>query len=453
MGFMPRANLIQNLGFLDCFFSRFGAAAERFESMQSPACGAKPRLCARDFLALMVWHVISGSGYLSAHVRELFGMEIKDSSLSERRRRIGIEPFAWLMKHALRPLADRRVHKSCHYKGLLLCGIDGTKWSVGNTPQILSKMSKAASRRLKSAFAKVEMCALVELGLHNPIAAVTGLKGEGEWTLALRLLEALPEKALLIVDRLYGCGKYLAELAEICRSRRGELLVKARKSNKSEIIRLLGDGSAMVEIRLPRRKGEKGVRKMQIREIRGRVRKPGAAKWSEVRLWTTLFDENLHPAEELMALYAGRWEQEIFYKELKIEMRGGELLRSHTPETAVQEIAALLMACSLMAGVRAEVARSGKLEPLRISFVKTLGRVRSLWMVLCAAEGLIDEESARQLVGRIMEQILAEATPPRRNRSCPRKVRQPVSSWPRLLKNQSNEGDYEVDVVNMSSIP
>ncbi len=29
-------------------------------------------------------------------------------------------------------------------------------------------MSKAASRRMTAAFAKIEMCALVELGIHNP---------------------------------------------------------------------------------------------------------------------------------------------------------------------------------------------------------------------------------------------------------------------------------------------
>ncbi len=58
-----------------------------------------------------------------------------------------------------------------------------------------------------ASFAKIEMCALVELGIHNPLAATVGLKGEGEWTLAKELLGSLPKRSLLIVDRLYGCGK------------------------------------------------------------------------------------------------------------------------------------------------------------------------------------------------------------------------------------------------------
>ncbi len=55
-------------------------------------------------------------------------------------------------------------------------------------------MSKAASRRMTAAFAKIEMCALVELGIHNPLAATVGLKGEGEWTLAKELLGSLPKR-------------------------------------------------------------------------------------------------------------------------------------------------------------------------------------------------------------------------------------------------------------------
>jgi len=41
-------------------------------------------------------------------------------------------------------------------------------------------------------------------------------------------------------------------------------------------------------------------------------------------------------------LYGRRWEQEIFYKELKVDMRSTPCLRSHTPLTAAQEIAALI---------------------------------------------------------------------------------------------------------------
>ncbi|MES2569107.1 MAG: hypothetical protein V4710_03515 [Verrucomicrobiota bacterium] len=69
-----------------------------------------------------------------------------------------------------------------------------------------------------------------------------------------------------------------------------------------------------------------------MREIRGRVRRPGE-KWVEVRFWTSLLDWKQCPANELVALYARRWEQELVYKELKVDMRQAELLKGQTLES------------------------------------------------------------------------------------------------------------------------
>ena len=168
-----------------------------------------------------------------------------------------------------------------------------------------------------------------------------------------------------------------------------------------------------------------------------------------MRLWTTLLDAEAYPAMELVELYALRWEQEIFYKELKIEMRGSDVLRSHTPETAVQEVATLLMGASLMALERARAARSGELQPLRISFVKTLEKIGAPWEVFAVSAGLLDEDTKRQMVERMRESIARESIPKRRSRSCPRKVRQPVGGWPRLLDNDSREGNYSSQIVSL----
>jgi len=447
---MPSLHPVNDGGFLSRFHALFGSCLSEFEAVQAPGRGAPPKLAAWELLASLVYHVLSGAGCFSARVFQLFGMEIKDGSLSERRQRMGLEPFDWLMTHALKPLADRRSHKSCFYKGLRLCGIDGSRWSVTNTPQILERMSKAAARRLQAAFAKVEMCVLVELGLHNPLAAAVSVEGEHEWSLAEKLLASLPKGSLLIVDRLYGCGQYLKRLMEGCEATQSELLVRARSNIKSRKVDQLADGSAMVSINLRQQGGgHRVIGELRVREIRGRIRKPGGRKWSEVRLWTTLIDEKQYPAQELLELYGLRWEQEIFYKELKIHTRGGEVLQSHTPETAAQEVAALLMACAIIAEQRSEAARSGKLQPLSISFVKTLEKMSGLWAVFEVSGDLLDEPTKQEMVKRVRALIVREAIPPRRSRSCPRKVRQPIGSWPRLTKNESQEGEFTFQVINI----
>jgi hypothetical protein len=103
---------------------------------------------------------------------------------------------------ALQPLARRRRHATAFDHGLRLVGIDGTQWSVRNTPRILGALSKAASRRFGTAFAKVGLVVLVELGMHNPLAAAMGQEGESEAALARRAVQRLPEKCLLLGDRL-----------------------------------------------------------------------------------------------------------------------------------------------------------------------------------------------------------------------------------------------------------
>lgn len=433
--------------FIGKFESLFGSILEGFVRQQDPGRGPAAKLSASRLLMSLVYHVMNGSGIFSEHVLQLFGVSIKDSSLSERRQRIGLEPFVWLMKNALRPLAEKKTDKSCFYKGWRLCGIDGSRWSITNTPQVLKAMTKASTRRFEAAFAKLEMCVLVELGLHNPLAAEVGIKGECEWTLTARLLESLPQHSLLIVDRLSGCGKYFAEIMKTCGVRQSEALVRARANVKSKKIRQLSDGSAWVRIGPSGKK--RGMEKaIEVREIRGRIRKPGNKKWIEVRFWTTLADEKKYPGMELLKLYGFRWEHEIFYKELKINMRGGDVLQSHTPETAAQEVAALLMACALIAEQRLAAARSGDVNPLSISFIKTLEQINAFWLILAVSDGLLTEATKQDMFNRIKESIIRQATPPRRKRNCPRKVRQPIGGWPRLTVNESNEGEYTFETIN-----
>ena len=82
-----------------------------------------------------------------------------------------------------------------------MCGVDGSLFSVTNTPQNKKQMRKARSRRGRAAFPKVGVAVMVELGLHNPLAAALGAQGESEMVLAQQVLSAQPEKSLLINDR------------------------------------------------------------------------------------------------------------------------------------------------------------------------------------------------------------------------------------------------------------
>jgi hypothetical protein len=424
-----------------------GVFKNLFTQMLAPAtldqilnqCGVRrrrpPAVAPTELLCGLVFHALAGKGTFSQHMKEATDQELTDGALSQRRAKLSWNVFQLIMKEALKPKADATKHPQAFYRGLRLCGVDGSRFSMTNSPQLKETMTKPESRRGPVAFPQMGAVVLVELGLHNPIAAAVGMEGESEMVLAKQVLESLPAKSLLIGDRYYGVPEVLHGLARQGR----EFLVRVRDNIKSAILESYPDGSALVEI-------GSGKSKVVVREILAEVgRENGPA--SPVRLWTSLVDWREHKVEDLLGLYGRRWEQEIFFKELKVDTRSTEQLRSHTVLTAAQEIAALVLAYTVLVDHRIAAAEVAEVGVLRISFGKTLQVLQGLWSFLELSADLLGPKKVAVVVQRALEKISQWAIPKRRQRSCPRAVRQPVSSWPRLMKNTSQESPITYKIL------
>ena len=124
---------------VDKVFRLFGPAKRR------PAWGKHWEL-----LYSLVYHLLLPMGTFSEHVKQMTGKTISDSALSQRRAVIPWQVFESLMEACLKPKAKPRLHPEAFYQGLRLCGIDGTQFSVTNTPQNNSGLSKATSRRMRA---------------------------------------------------------------------------------------------------------------------------------------------------------------------------------------------------------------------------------------------------------------------------------------------------------------
>jgi hypothetical protein len=184
---------------------------------------------------------------------------------------------------------------------------------------------------------------------------------------------------------------------------------------------------------------------LELREMRVWVQRPGF-RASELRLWTSLLDPQSAPGSELIELYARRWEHELFYRQLKRQLRKNEVLQSHTLETGAQEIAAMMIVAAMLARERAQAA-NGQVPVLRISFLKLLELMRPLWLVLELGDDLLEEWQKQELTERFQKQARRCLTPRKRARSCPRAVRQPVGGWPRLIRNQSWTGEASFKII------
>jgi hypothetical protein len=411
--------------------------ALRRQFRRSPA-GVPPQLADHRLIMGLVFHALLPCGLLSAHVQQLTGHRIADSSISQRREAMGADLFHALLDEALGPLAEPSEHPHAFYKGLRLVGIDGTTWSVSNTPPIKSSVRKARSRRGSAAFYKLGMTALYELGIHNPLAARIGRDRESEMALAIPLLDTLQADWLLIADRYYGVATFVSRLLALPSKPR--FLVRARDNLKRKVIERFRDGSCLIEIR----ETATGTR-ILLREIYARVR-CRSGRWVSVRLWTNLLNPHTHPAGELVRLYAQRWEHETAYKQIKINLRRTPLLLSHTLTTAAQEICCLVLAQTIIARIRLSAA--GKEHPpLQISFIQTLHLCRSFWTITAAFRDLLPPELLPIMFRRVLDLLGQQSSRPRRARSCPRALRQPVSKWPRLRKNVSSTRPFEFKVI------
>ena len=104
---------------------------------------------------------------------------------------------------------------------------------------LISPPIKAASRRLKAAFGKLQIVTLIELGVHNPLAAAVAGSDTGEITLAQKIWKHVPEGFLLLVDRGFGSTLTLDTAQRAWGNKQVDWLARIRKDIKSEVIERL----------------------------------------------------------------------------------------------------------------------------------------------------------------------------------------------------------------------
>lgn len=442
MGCRNQTNVVNGAGFLDVMARMIPESRlEALCAQHAPVTRTVPKLRSAQIVTGLVYHQLQAAGTLGRNAWQLHGVRMSESAHTQRRQGLPIELFDEIMKEALHPLADPVRHPEAFYRGWRLVGIDGTEWSATNTPAIKAALPKAASRRLAAAFAKLRLVSVVELGLHQPLAAVAAPSSEGELTLAKRLWPRLPTGSLVIGDRGFGTPRTLYDAMQACADRQVAWLVRVRKNIKVTAVQQLPDGSALVDV--PVRDGI-GARRLaatlRLREIRaeatGRDGQRHVLRW-----WTSLLDPVLYPAQELAEQYAQRWEHELYYRELKLDVRSSSLLTSHTVDTALQELAALVLAMAVVAQVRAAAADHADVPPKRISFLKILLLTQQLWQSFAWGRRTRTARQTRAICKDFFESVQMMAIlPERRARTCPRAVRQPVSSWPRKLDQPSHVG-------------
>src|SRR5271169_397332 len=163
------------------------------------------------------------------------------------------------------------------------------------------------------------------------------------------------------------------------------------KSVPLKTLETLPDGSELVMLhesdgmRARRRKEAGDLRAARLPDTIARLvtftvtatTRSGRTKTNRMRVLTTLLDHQAHPAWEIAALYAERWQIEIAFLHLKKTVRGPRRpLRGQSPEFARQEAWALLLIHNITATASARAAGSAGIGPGLIPFTAVLGLIR-----------------------------------------------------------------------------
>jgi hypothetical protein len=333
-------------------------------------------------------------------------------ALAQARRRIGPEPLRFLFE-LLRGPAAALHGGSAHWRGLLVCAIDGTTLTVPDSPAILTRFTKQAGSHGGAGYPQVRLLALVACGTRTLIDAVFGPTTSGETTYAPDLLRSLRQGMIVLADRNFAAQGLLAGIA----ATGADVLVRLKNGRKLPVLARYPDGSYLSAL---------GALRVRVVDCEMTITTAAGRHTGMYRLATTLLDHHRYPAAELAALYHQRWEIETAYLELKSTMLCGRVLRARTPPGVLQEIYALLVTYQVMRIAMADAAstRTGT-DPDRASFTIAWQTARDQ---LIHAAGII-AGTAIDLAGVIGRHVLATLLPPRRLRVSPRIVKRAISKY------------------------
>src|SRR5690242_5992209 len=357
------------------------------------------------------------SGYLAVWGRltaALDGLGLAAPSakaLRDLRRRIGTAPVRALFEVLAGPLG-RPGTPGVMAGGYRTVSFDGCKTvKVPDTPANRGWLGKMNAALGVAGYPVIQVMALVETGTRALLGAAFGSTATSELDWARQLLHLLDKSMLVLIDRGFDAGDFLAEVA----GTGAQCLIRLNASRKPAILRYLPDGSFTSVI---------GGVKVRIVPAEVTVTCHDGSTYSGwYRLAATLLNHRAFPAGALIALYHERWEHEITYLALRHTLLQGRVLRSGDPDGLRQEAWALLaLYQALRTAITDAVQAAPGTDPDRASYQAAADAAQDRVIT-----GRNITDPGGDLTGDIGRTVLARLNPPRRPRVCPRRIKSPLS--------------------------
>lgn len=346
------------------------------------------------------------------------------SSVVESRKRLGEDPLAWLFVRSSEAWGFASAKREA-WRGFALFGVDGTTMQTADTPENRRYFGLAdGGHRGKSGYPLVRLVALMALRSHVLCQASFGPYQDGEYTYAEKLWSTVIDNSLTILDKNFLSAGLLLGLNREGHNR--HWLLPCKSNTRWNRLKSLGPNDELVEmtIRSPARKHYPWLPKSWV----ARAIHYQCKGFRPRTLLTSLMDEKLYPAQELIELYHERWEIELGYGEMKTRMmdQTHTPLRSKTKDGVCQEIWGLLIAYNLVRLEMERIADEANVKPTRIRFVMVYRMICDEWLWCSIASPGAIPKHLRELREAVKRFILPER---RSERSYPRAVKVKMSNY------------------------
>ena len=352
---------------------------------------------------------------------------VTNAAIVQARDHLGAKPLAALFAQTA-AVWSTAAADTTRWRGLAVYGLDGTTLRVADTPENVAHFGRPGSRHGEGAgYPQVRLVALSVLRQHLLAAAALGPYRTGELTLAATLWAAVPDRALVILDRGFCSYALFHALADAARQRHWLVRAKTgRRTLQVRVVHRLGPGDHLVD--LTRSHGTRPAHRTLPATLRVRTVRVHHRGFRPYLLFTSLVDPVAYPAAELVALYHERWELELTFDEVKTHtLERAEALRSQAPTRVEQEVWGLLLAYNLLRLVMSRAAPRADVSPLRLSYRHALLALRGFWHTAwLSPPGVLPRR-----LDALLDELALFVLPERRPRRYPRVVKIKMSNFPR----------------------
>jgi hypothetical protein len=312
-------------------------------------------------------------------------------------------PLSAMRTLVARPIAamQNKVSSIQPWRGHRLFHVDGTSFSMPDTPPLQDHFGQPGGQRAGCGFPVAHLLALCHAGSGMVLDVVVSPWRTHDMSGTPRLHPQLRANDVLVADRAFCSYAHLAlillgkmhcvfrahqrQIVDFRqgRSARRQVPKNQRKGKPtSTFVCRLGACDQVVQyVKPPTRPAWMTVEQFAslpetilVRELRYNISRQGF-RAQAVTLVTTLLDSATYPKSELADVYHQRWQIEINFRHLKQTM-GMDILRCKTVDGVLKELWMFVLAYNLVCMTIVKAACRQGVPPHRVSFIDALRSLR-----------------------------------------------------------------------------